>query len=68
MQFGYPAGLTIASILALASSAGALAVLVWIAGAWWQRAWGLLGRLHYTLVAVAALYFVWYLNKVNLFL
>jgi CubicO group peptidase (beta-lactamase class C family) len=68
MQFGYPTGLTIAGLLALASSTGALAVLAWIAGAWWQGAWGLLGRLHYTLVAVAALYFVWYLNEVNLFL
>ena len=66
LYFGYPVGLTIAGILALVSSVGAFAVLGCSAGAWWQRAWGLAGRLHYTLVAVAALYFVWYLNEVNL--
>jgi hypothetical protein len=58
--------LTIAAILGLVSSAGTLALLVYIAGAWWQRALSIEGRLHYTLVAVAALYFVWYLNEVNL--
>lgn len=66
IQFGYPAGLTSAGILALVSSVGALAVLAFSAGAWWQRAWGLVGRLHYTLIALATLYFVWYLNEVNL--
>jgi hypothetical protein len=66
MYFGYPAGLTIAGILALLSGVGALVVLVFAGAAWWRRAWGLVGRLHYTLVAVAALYFVWYLSEVNL--
>ena len=66
MQFGYPVDLTIAGILALVSSVGAFAVLACSAGAWRQRAWGIAGRLHYTLVAVTALYFVWYLNEVNL--
>jgi hypothetical protein len=66
MYFGYPAGLTIAGILALVSGMGAIGVLACSGGAWRQRAWGIVGRLHYTLVAVAALYFVWYLSEVNL--
>jgi hypothetical protein len=68
MQFGYPTGFTIAGILALVSGAGAIALLVCTAGAWRQRSWGIAGRLHYTLVAAAALYFVWYLDEVNLIL
>jgi hypothetical protein len=68
IQFGYPTGLIIAGTLAVVSSGGALGLLVYTAGAWWQRVLSIGDRLHYTLVAVAALYFVWYLNEVNLFL
>jgi hypothetical protein len=45
---------------------GAFVVLIFAAAAWWRPAWGIVGRLHYTLVAVAALYFAWYLSEVNL--
>jgi CubicO group peptidase (beta-lactamase class C family) len=66
MQFGIPTGFAVAGILALVSGVGTIALLVSTAGAWRQRAGGMLGRLHYTLVAVAALYFVWYLVEVNI--
>jgi len=56
----------VAGTLALVSGALAIALLACNAGAWRQRAWGMVGRLHYTLVAAAALYFIWYLNEVNL--
>jgi hypothetical protein len=65
MQFGYPAGFTNAGILALVSGLGAICLLACVIGVWRQRAWGIIARLHYTLVAVAALYFIWYLNAVN---
>jgi hypothetical protein len=68
MQFGYPTGFSVAGTLALVSGAGAIVLLAFTAGAWRQRTWGIIGRLHYTLVAAAALYFVWYLYQVNLFL
>ena len=68
MQLGYPAGFTIAGILALVSGAGTIALLACALGAWRQRAWGIAARLHYTLVAVAALYFIWYLNVINVLL
>jgi hypothetical protein len=66
MQFGYPAGFMVAGALALVSAVGAVALLAFCIGAWRWRAWGLVARLHYTLVAAAALYFVWYLSQVNL--
>ena len=65
MQLGYPIGFTVAGILALVSGAGAIALLVYVVAIWRQRAWGSAGRLHYTLIAVAALYFLWYLSEVN---
>jgi CubicO group peptidase (beta-lactamase class C family) len=65
MQFGYPAGFTVAGILALVSSAGVIGLLACTIGVWRKRAWGIIARLHYSLVAVAALYFIWYLNMVN---
>jgi hypothetical protein len=65
LQFGYPAGLTISSILTLVSGAGVIGLLACVVGVWRQRAWGIVARLHYTLVAISALYFVWYLNMVN---
>jgi hypothetical protein len=65
MQFGSPAGFTIAGALALVSVAGAIVLLAFTVGAWRQRAWRIVARLHYTLVATAALYFIWYLTAVN---
>ena len=65
LQFGYPVGFTVAGILALVSSAGVIGLLVCAIAVWRQRAWRVVARLHYTLVAVAALYFIWYLNMVN---
>ena len=34
--------------------------------AWWKRYWGLAGRVHYALVALAAVLFVWILGSWNL--
>jgi CubicO group peptidase (beta-lactamase class C family) len=65
MQLGYPIGFTVAGILALVSSAGAIVLLACAIGVWRKQAWGIIARLHYTLIAVAALYFLWYLYEVN---
>jgi hypothetical protein len=66
MQLGYPVGFTLAGILALVSAAGAIAMLLCALRAWRRSAWGRAGRLHFTLVAAAALYFLWYLSEVNI--
>jgi hypothetical protein len=65
MVLGYPSGFTVAGILAWVSVAGAICVLAWVAVVWRQRTFGVVSRLHYTLVAMAALYFIWYLSEVN---
>lgn len=64
--YGIPSSLTtiltiamVASILALSSAA--LAVLAWKDGYW-----SIVGRLHYSLVVMALLSFVWWLNNWNL--
>jgi hypothetical protein len=66
VQFGNPAGFTIAGALALVSGVGTFALLACLIGLWRQGGRGVVRRLHVTLVAVAALYFVWYLTEVNL--
>ena len=43
-----------------------VAALVYTVLAWKDRLWGLTGRVHYTLVTVAAVAFVWFLNYWNL--
>jgi hypothetical protein len=66
MQLGYPVGFSIASILAVGSVLGTIALLVCTAAVWRRRSWRVVARLHYTLVAAAAFFFLWYLNQVNL--
>jgi hypothetical protein len=68
MQLGYPIGFTIAGKLALVSILGTVLLLAFVVRAWQQRAWGIISQLHYTLVAVAAMYFIWYLKDVNVLL
>ena len=65
MQLGYPVGFTVAGILAWMSAAGVICLLAWVAVVWRQRKFRVVSRLHFTLVAIAALYFIWYLSQVN---
>lgn len=50
-------------VLAAVLSAGALVRTV---SAWKNSYWGIAARMHYTLVTVAAVAFVWFLNYWNL--
>jgi hypothetical protein len=43
-----------------------LGLVVLAALAWWNRYWGLVGRMHYALVALASVLFVWILVNWNL--
>jgi len=43
-----------------------LSLVVLAALAWWNRYWGLAGRVHYALVALASVVFVWILGNWNL--
>ena len=55
-------------VLALPVLAAALTVAagVYTVLAWKDGFWGLAGRVHYTLVTIAAVAFVWFLNYWNL--
>jgi hypothetical protein len=52
--------------LGVLSAVLAVVALVCAALAWKNRFWGLASRLYYTLVTVAAVAFVWFLNYWNL--
>ena len=67
-QFNYGLPPLLAALLALALLATALTVGVVVGAglAWRRRAWGVLGRVHYTLLALAALACVWELHYWNL--
>jgi hypothetical protein len=52
--------------LPVLSTALTVAALVYTVLAWKDRFWGLAGRVHYTLVTLAAVAFVWFLNYWNL--
>jgi len=53
-------------VLGILSAVLTVGALVYTVLAWKNRYWGLLGRLYYTLVTVAAVAFVWFLNYWNL--
>jgi CubicO group peptidase (beta-lactamase class C family) len=65
LLFALPTGWLLAGTLVLISAAGALAVLLCTVRLWQRRAGSIGGRLHYTMVAVAALYFVWFFLQAN---
>jgi hypothetical protein len=52
-------------VLPLAIVALALGALAFTVPAWTRRYWGLAGRVHYTLIALAGLAFVWFLYYWN---
>ena len=68
MSRPYAASATVLALLVLplVTSVLALGMVVAAVQAWRQRHWHLVARLHYSLVTVAALAFVWWLNSWNL--
>jgi hypothetical protein len=66
LVFGATPLLTAVFILALVSAFLTMGVVVCTFLAWWGRFWSTGWRVHYTLVALAALAFVWELAYWNL--
>jgi len=60
--YGYPLILRLAMLLPLISIVPAAGALVYAALAWRQGFWSLAGRIHYTLVSLAAAALVWQLD------
>jgi hypothetical protein len=60
--YGYPLLLRLAMLLPMISIAPAAGALVYAALAWKRSFWSLGGRIHYTLVSLAAVVWVWQLD------
>jgi hypothetical protein len=52
--------------IALVATVVMLGVVACVGLAWQRRYWSVLGRLHYTLLALGALAFSWFLNYWNI--
>jgi len=66
LAFGVPPLLTTLFALALVSAVLTVGVIVFTILAWWGRFWSAGRRVHYSLVALAALAFAWELLYWNL--
>jgi len=66
MMYGVPPLLPYLLVLPLVAAVLTIAALGFTALAWKNRYWGVIGRVHYTLVTAAALAFIWWLNYWNL--
>ena len=66
LAFGVPPALTALFALALVSAALTVGVVVSTIWVWWGRVFSAGWRVHYTLVALAALLFAWELIYWNL--
>lgn len=64
--YGYSPLLPFVLLLPLVAAVLTIAALCFTVLAWKNRYWGVAGRVHYTLVMVAALGFIWFLNYWNL--
>ncbi|KAF5435572.1 hypothetical protein C5S35_10745 [Candidatus Methanophagaceae archaeon] len=66
LMYGVPPLLHFVLVLPLVAAVLTIAALGFTVLAWKNRYWGVVGRVHYTLVTVAALAFIWFLDYWNL--
>jgi hypothetical protein len=66
LVYGLPDALVGLLWLPLIIGVLALVVLIFALLAWAHQTWGIWGRIHYTLIALFALAFVWFLSYWNL--
>jgi len=64
--YGVPRVVVALLILPLATTALTACLVAFAVMAWKHKYWGLAARVHYSLVALAALAFLWFLNHWNL--
>ena len=60
--YGYPLILRLAMLLPLILIFPAAGAVIYAALAWRQSFWSLAGRIHYTLVSLTAVVFIWQLD------
>jgi len=66
MIYGYPSGIRLVLTLPLISIAFLIASVVYMVQAWRKRYWSGCARIHFTLVVVAGVCFLWFLDFWNL--
>jgi len=66
LLFGIPFAYKVVLGLGVLSAALTVGALVYAVKAWKEGYWGIVFRSYYTLVTVAAVAFVWFLNQWNL--
>jgi CubicO group peptidase (beta-lactamase class C family) len=64
--YGIPVSLKVLLTVPILTAVMAVILLVYTALSWRDRYWGEAARIHYTLIAAAALSFIWFLNHWNL--
>lgn len=64
--YGVPSILKVSLALPITAAGLGIGVLAFVFLAWWKRYWTACSRVHYTLVLLAALAFLWLLNFWNL--
>jgi CubicO group peptidase (beta-lactamase class C family) len=65
-MFGTPPFLTALLVLPVLAAVLTVGALVFTVLAWKDRYWGVAGRVHYTVVTITAVVFLWSLNTLNL--
>ena len=66
LMYGVPPLLPFVLVLPLLAAVLTIGALCFTMLAWKNRYWGVVGRVHYTLVTLAAMGFIWFLNYWNL--
>jgi hypothetical protein len=65
-NWGVPPIMTVFLAIALLAAVLTIGLVIFTVLAWKNKYWSLAGRLHYTLITLAALAFIWFLNQWNL--
>jgi len=67
LMFGVPSALKVFLLFPIISAVLTIGVLIYTVLAWKEKYWTGCARFHFTLIALASLIFIWFLNYWNLF-
>jgi len=67
LMFGVPSALKVFLVFPIISAVLTIGVLIYTVLAWKKKYWTGCARLHFTLIVLASLIFIWFLNYWNLF-
>lgn len=67
LMFGVPSALKVFLVFPIISAVLTIGALIYTVLAWKKKYWSGCARLHFTLIVLASLVFIWFLNYWNLF-